>query len=150
MNETQKFALPLVALLALLLILKWCYTYLRYALAGIYKIDTMSEPEYEEFLITFVNKLGHKVEHMGTYTDQGIPLVMNDFGKRTLIQAVRHKKVTEVSVQAAIAARDKEHCSEAIVLSNHAFTKKAKQLARHNNVALWSKKELTHPQDKNS
>lgn len=135
---------PALFVIAVGLLILFIARTIRYSRAGIFTIDRMTEPEYEEFLIGFFNGLGYSVESMGKYTEDGISMVVNDYGRRTAVQAVRRKKrVRKISIQTAIEKKNTEHCSDALVLTNHGFSWQARRLARKNKVMLWGRRKLT-------
>jgi len=106
-------------------------------------IDTMTGPEFEEFLEDFFIKSGYHVERRKRSHDQGLDLLLVRQGESTAVQAKRYSKpVGNNAVREAIAAREYYPCTKALVVTNSRFTTSAQQLAERCKVELWDRKIL--------
>lgn len=107
------------------------------------KIDIMTGIEFEEFLEDLFKKLNYKVSTTKTIGDQGADLILEKFGKKTVVQAKCYSNtVSNKSVQEAVAAISFYNAHNAIVVTNNYFTKSAIELANSNNVELWDRDYL--------
>jgi restriction system protein len=137
---------PLWLLVALVGVgkLAWrLYELRRLSRSGIGEVDRMDGTTFEVFLTTLFRRLGYGVEHTGRRGDYGADLVVTKNGQRIAVQAKRWTKAVGVkAVQEAVASKGIYKCSEALVVSNRAFTGQARTLAEANEVKLWDRDVL--------
>lgn len=103
----------------------------------------MTGYEFEEFLKTLFEKMGHQVEHTKLAGDQGADLVISKFGERTVVQAKRYSnKVPNKAIQEVVAAIAHYKADKGMVVTTSGFTRSAIELARSNNVELIDRNKL--------
>jgi restriction system protein len=129
----------LAARLAQLLWREW-----RLRRAGIREIDHMDGPMFERRLAVLFRGLGYRVEITGSAGgDFGCDLLITRGQERAVVQAKRQGKPVGVkAVQEATAAGPHYKANRAYVVTNNAFTPRARKLAAANRVELWDREEL--------
>ncbi len=134
---------PLWILLLLSILIKG-FQYWRLVKSGMLEIDKMPGEDFEKRLAILFGNLGYKVQHTGRIGDYGIDLVIEKDGIRTAVQAKCYKRerVGLSAIQQVYAGKNEYGCSEALVVTNSHFTTQAVQLAKVNNVRLWSRRYL--------
>lgn len=112
--------------------------------AGMPEIDRMTGDEFEQRLGILFEKLGYKVDYVGSHRgDYGADLVIEKASVRRVVQAKRHTSyIPERAVQEAVAAIKMYKAQRAMVVTNNYFSRAAWTLARANNVELWDRDEL--------
>lgn len=107
------------------------------------KIDKMSGRSFELYLKAQFERLRYRVTLTEASNDYGADLILKKRGKKIVVQAKRYdKNVGIAAVQEVIGAVAYYDADEAMVVTNQYFTKNAYNLAKQNNVALWTRKEL--------
>lgn len=110
---------------------------------NIYKIDSMTGFEFEDFLVRLFSTLGYDVEETRKVKDQGADLFVSRFGKKVVIQAKNYKdSVGNAAVQQVLSAKAFFNCDEAMVITNNHFTPSAIELAEKTGVKLLDREEL--------
>jgi len=124
-------------------ILVGIYRWIRIARSGLNDIDGMTGIEFERYVAFLFGRLGFDVQRTAAQGDYGADLVLSRRGKRTVVQAKRHRRSVGVrAVQEAVAAKGWYSCEEAMVVTNSTFTQQAVRLARRNRVELWDRNRL--------
>jgi HJR/Mrr/RecB family endonuclease len=125
------------------------YQYYKLTKAGILDIDKMTGEEFEERLRILFTNLGYKAErtvHGSTKADYGVDLVVEINGTKSAVQAkcynYKNDTVKESAIQAVYAGKNTYNCTEAIVITNSSFTKRAIALALADDVNLWNRDML--------
>lgn len=119
------------------------YKWYRLSKAGIFEIDKMTGPEFEERMAILFGNLGYKVEKTGKIGDYGVDLVVEKDGKRIAVQAKCYRShVGQEAVREAYAGKNMYRCNEAMVVTNSNFTKLAWRLANKDDVKLWNRNYL--------
>lgn len=111
--------------------------------SGIYKVDTMTGKEFEDFLDVCFRKLGYNVSLTPNTQDYGGDLILYKDGIKTVVQAKRKKSSVSISaVQEVVSAIKHYKADEGMVITNNYFTTNAYNLARSNDIKLWDRKKL--------
>lgn len=106
-------------------------------------IDAMTGPQFESFLAVLFTRSGCRVRHTGRKGDLGADLVIEQAGRRTVVQAKRSAApVGHAAVQQAVGAMAPYGAIGAMVVTNATFTAHATVLARANRVVLWDRRVL--------
>jgi HJR/Mrr/RecB family endonuclease len=107
-------------------------------------LDTLKGYQFEEYLATFFESLGYKVQRTPASHDQGVDLLLNRFGRIIVVQAKRWKKRTVgiASIQQVFTAQKLYHAHRALVISTSRFTKDALKIADKLDVELWDRHRL--------
>lgn len=109
----------------------------------IYKVDSMSGYEFEDFLAELFSALGYDVEKTKRSQDQGADLFATHFGKRIVIQAKNYSdNVGNSAVQQVLSAKTFYGCDESMVITNRYFTNSAVELAKSADVKLINRDKL--------
>ncbi|MCP4601293.1 MAG: restriction endonuclease [Proteobacteria bacterium] len=127
----------------------WLFIYAkRHRIAStMSEVDRMTGVEFERFLVKLFKRLNYKARHVGASSgDFGADLIVEKAGVKIAVQAKNYdsNRVGNDAVQQAIAGASYYDCAEAMVVTNSAFTKAAKQQAEGSNlpVSLWDRKIL--------
>ncbi len=132
----------MVCALSLLLFFR-CICRERYYFMKLKKIDKMSGRSFELYLKAQFERLRYRVTLTEASNDYGADLILKKRGKKIVVQAKRYdKNVGIAAVQEVIGAVAYYDADEAMVVTNQYFTKNAYNLAKQNNVTLWTRKEL--------
>ncbi len=138
--------LPLIILIVVIYVLRLIYReYQRDKLSktGIFDIDKMSGPEFENRLVVLYKNLGYQVEHTGKSGDLGVDLIIIKDGRRTAIQAKCWQgNVNERAVQEVFTGKTVHHCDHALIFTNSNFTSFARKVAYDTNVQLCGRNYL--------
>lgn len=116
----------------------------RHSRAGITDVDKMDGFEFERFLGNLLKSKGYKVRVTQESGDFGADLVIEDCnGLRGVIQAKRYTGPVGIkAVQEIVGSKSYYKATEAFCITNSSYTKAAITLAKSNNVALLTRKEL--------
>jgi len=108
------------------------------------EIDKMSGDDFEKYLASLFEKLGYKVELVGSHKgDYGTDLVIEKQNERTAVQAKRWQSSVGIkSIQEVYGSLHFYSCTKALVVTNNYFTQQARRLAETNNVELWDRNYL--------
>ncbi len=111
--------------------------------SAIADIDAMTGPQFESLLEALFTRRGCRVRHTGGKGDLGADLVIEQAGRRTVVQAKRSAApVGHGAVQQAVGAKAPYGATGAMVVTNATFTAHATVLARANRVVLWDRRVL--------
>lgn len=111
--------------------------------SGIKQIDVMQGVQFEKRLMVLFTDLGYRAK-LTPNNDFGADVVVEDYnGGRTVVQAKRYNRPVGIkAVQEVIGSMAYYKAINAIVITNHSFTKQAESLALKNNVELWDRQKL--------
>lgn len=125
-------------------LLRKLYLARRFQKAGMLDVDRFTGRQFEQYLQFLFEKLGFKTTLTPPQGDFGADLILERDGLRTAVQAKRFAGTVGVeAVQQVVAAMPFYECNRAIVVTNSYFSKRAKELAKANQVELWDRKKLT-------
>ena len=112
----------------------------EYLHSNIRHIDTMPGVDFEEYVKAHFERLGYKVSLTKKSNDYGADLVMEKDGRRSVVQAKRHKeKIGNKAIQEVLGAKGYYKADKCLVITNSYFTRNAKRLADVNGVELWDR-----------
>jgi hypothetical protein len=134
-----------VCLIAIIGIATWRWLRLQRAYRAIefYQIDSMTGPQFEDYMVRVFRNLQFGVKHIGKTGDQGCDLILVRNGKRIACQLKRYAgAVGNFAVQEAVAAVRYYGCDASMVVTNSHFTTSAKALAIKNNCELIERDRL--------
>jgi len=107
------------------------------------KINTLTGVEFEELIATKFNNLGFKAYITPKSRDYGADIIVECKDKKIAIQCKRFKnKVNLKAVQEVSSALSYYNADYGIVITNNEFLDSAINLAKSNNIELWSSSEL--------
>jgi restriction system protein len=116
---------------------------LRYALSDLAAVDDMSGVEFEEFVAAQLRTVGWGVTHTATTGDYGVDLVAEKDGTRMAVQCKRQARAVGVAAVQQVVSGARQHgCNRAVVVTNQAFTKAARQLAATHRCRLVGREQL--------
>lgn len=105
--------------------------------AGMAEIDRMDGRSFEAYLAMLFRRLGYRVFQTAPMADFGGDLLLEKAGSRIVVQAKRWRgPIGLKAVQEVVAARGYYRVADAWVMTNSAFTRPARTLARANGVTL--------------
>lgn len=138
---------PFLLLFALFISIKialMLYKSSQLSKAGMFDIDKMTGDEFERYLSILFEKLGYRVEIVGSHNgDYGTDLLIEKQGERTAVQAKRWQNPVGIkSIQEVYGSLHIYDATKALVVTNNYYTKQAKRLAETNNVELWNRDTL--------
>jgi restriction system protein len=111
--------------------------------SGIQEIDSMEGTEFEERLAHAFRAGGWRVSLTPATGDFGADLVLERDGTRTVVQAKRWDDSVGIeAVYEVVGAKAHYGASEAVVVTNSAFSPAAVELAEENGVSLVARDEL--------
>lgn len=115
----------------------------RYLNMSMKKIDRLSGEAFEEYLYVQFKRLGYRVRFTEASHDYGADLILRKRGKRIAVQAKRYdRNIGITAVQEAAASAAYYEADQAMVVTNQYYTKSAWNLARQNDVILWTRDDL--------
>jgi restriction system protein len=116
---------------------------LKRAALEITAVDQMSGVEFEEFVAAQLRTRGWGVTHTARTGDYGVDLIARK--DRTCL-AVQCKRLTRdvgvAAVQQVVSGARQHGCNQAVVVTNQAFTKAARQLATTHRCRLVGREQL--------
>jgi restriction system protein len=116
---------------------------LRYAMSDLAAVDHMSGIEFEEFVAAQLRTVGWGVAHTASTGDYGVDLVARKGNARMAVQCKRQAKAVGVAAVQQVVAGARHHgCDRAVVVTNQAFTKAARQLAATHRCRLVGREQL--------
>lgn len=105
--------------------------------------DNMDPSDYERYCAEVLKKAGWDARVTRASNDQGCDVVATKNGRKLVVQCKLYSSpVGNSAVQEISASRLHEQADFAVVVSNAAFTKPARQLANTNNVMLLHHDQL--------
>ncbi|HWF27190.1 MAG TPA: restriction endonuclease, partial [Mycobacterium sp.] len=103
---------------------------LRCVASGMAAVDQMSGVEFEEFVAAQLRTRGWSVTRTASTGDYGVDLIAKKDGSHMAVQCKRLAKAVGVAaVQQVVSGAAHHGCNQAVVVTNQAFTKAARQLA---------------------
>ena len=115
----------------------------RYLNMSMRKIDRLSGEAFEEYLYVQFRRLGYRVRFTEASHDYGADLILKKRGKCIVVQAKRYdRNIGITAVQEAAASVAYYEADQAMVVTNQYFTKSAWNLARQNDVILWTREDI--------
>jgi len=106
------------------------------------ELDEMDEAVFERYLAMLFTRMGYQVRRIN-YVDNVSTLVATGHGMSYVIQARRNRrKVGIKAIKEVIATRKYLKCERAIVVTNHFFSNKARQMAKANQVITLDRHDL--------
>ncbi|MCV7090866.1 restriction endonuclease [Mycobacterium interjectum] len=115
----------------------------RYAMSDLASVDDMSGVEFEEFVAAQLRTVGWGVTHTASTGDYGVDLVAQKDGTRMAVQCKRQAKAVGVAAVQQVVSGARQHgCNRAVVVTNQAFTKAARQLAATHRCRLVGREQL--------
>ncbi|MBF2065573.1 MAG: restriction endonuclease [Calothrix sp. C42_A2020_038] len=104
------------------------------------KIDLMTGQQFENFIISILDRLGYVASETATTRDFGADCIIIK-GSTTIVGQIKRskKKVGVKAVQEVVGAVKHYDADKAIVISNNYFSEEAHQLANSNDVELWNR-----------
>lgn len=113
----------------------------KYLHSSLAQIDNMDGHEFEEYLAAHFQKLGYRVENVGTGGhDYGVDLILKKNGNITAVQAKRYNGSVGIkAVQEIMSGMVYYGADSAMVVTNSKFTASAQELASRGNVELWDR-----------
>ncbi len=116
---------------------------LRHAMSDLAAIDDMSGIEFEEFVAAQLRTVGWGVTHTASTGDYGVDLVAQKDRVRMAVQCKRQAKAVGVAAVQQVVSGARHHgCDRAVVVTNQAFTKAARQLAATHRCRLVGREQL--------
>ena len=112
--------------------------------AGVVTFEAGMDPvAYEHFCADRLKAAGWRANPTQASGDQGVDVLAEAAGRRLVLQCKLYDRpVGNAAVQEIIAGRQFEDAEHAVVVSNAAYTKSARQLAAKSGVALLHHDEL--------
>lgn len=115
----------------------------RYLFMSMKKIDRLSGEAFEEYLYVQFKRLGYRVKYTEASHDYGADLILKKRGKCIVVQAKRYDRNIGIgAIQEAAASVAYYEADQAMVVTNRYFTKSAWNLARQNDVILWTREDM--------
>ena len=103
----------------------------------------MSGVEFEEFVAAQLRTRGWSVANTASSGDYGVDLVATKGDTRMAVQCKRQAKPVGVAaVQQVVSGAAHHGCHQAVVVTNQAFTKAARQLASTHHCRLIGREQL--------
>ncbi|OBF58319.1 restriction endonuclease [Mycobacterium sp. 852002-50816_SCH5313054-b] len=116
---------------------------LRYAMSDLAAVDDISGVEFEGFVAAQLRTVGWGVTHTASTGDYGVDLVAQKQGTRMAVQCKRQAKAVGVAAVQQVVSGARQHgCNRAVVVTNQAFTKAARQLATTHRCRLVGREQL--------
>ena len=105
--------------------------------------ENMTPYDYEHYCASILNKNGWQAQATQGSGDQGVDVVATKNGHKIAIQCKKYSSpVGNKAVQEVFSARSHVGADHAIVVTNHTYTKSAKELASTTGVLLLHHDEL--------
>jgi restriction system protein len=116
---------------------------LKRVASGMAAVDQMSGVEFEEFVAAQLRTRGWSVIRTARTGDYGVDLVAKKDGTRMAVQCKRLARAVGVAAVQQVASGARHHgCNQAVVVTNQAFTKAARQLATTHHCRLVGREQL--------
>jgi restriction system protein len=116
---------------------------LKRVASGMAAVDQMSGVEFEEFVAAQLRTRGWSVIRTPSTGDYGVDLIAK---KRSTCMAVQCKRLARAvgvaAVQQVVSGARHHGCDQAVVVTNQAFTKAARQLATTHRCRLVGREQL--------
>lgn len=116
---------------------------LKRVTSGMAAVDQMSGVEFEEFVAAQLRTRGWSVTRTASSGDYGVDLIAKKDGTCMAVQCKRLAKAVGVAaVQQVVSGALHHGCNQAVVVTNQAFTKAARQLATTHRCRLVGRAQL--------
>jgi restriction system protein len=116
---------------------------LRRVASGMAAIDQMSGVEFEEFVAAQLRTRGWSVTRTASTGDYGVDLTARKDGTCMAVQCKRLARAVGVAAVQQVVSGARHHgCNQAVVVTNRAFTKAARQLATTHRCRLVGREQL--------
>jgi restriction system protein len=110
---------------------------------GMAIVDQMSGVEFEEFVAAQLRTRGWSVIRTASTGDYGVDLIAKKDGTCMAIQCKRLARAVGVAAVQQVVSGARHHgCNQAVVVTNQAFTKAARQLATTHRCRLVGREQL--------
>ncbi len=112
----------------------------------VYSVESLSEKEFEHFIIWLLEELGYAVHSEKYALAFGVDLIATKNGEKIVIQARRYPKTYKISnviIFMSMLAKQTYMCQNSIVLSSAYFTQQAIADAQKLHVELWDAETLS-------
>lgn len=107
------------------------------------KVDQLSGRAFEQYLTVQFRRLGYQVSTTEASHDYGADLILKKRGETIVVQAKRYDRNIGISaVQEVVGAVAYYEADRAMVVTNRYFTKSAYNLAKQNDVELWTRDDI--------
>lgn len=109
-------------------------------------IDEMSGIQFEEYVANLLRKAGWEGVTITPATgDHGVDIIAVHNGQKYAIQCKRYRSaVNTKAVQEVYTGKGVYEADYAVVITNSAFTQKAKEMAEKLDIKLWDRNTLEH------
>ena len=116
---------------------------LRRVASGMAAVDQMSGVEFEEFVAAQLRTRGWTVIRTASTGDYGVDLIAKKDGTCMAVQCKRLARAVGVAAVQQVVSGARHHgCNQAVVVTNQAFTKAARQLATTHRCRLVGREQL--------
>ena len=116
---------------------------LKYVTSDMEAIDQMSGVEFEEFVAAQLRTRGWSVIRTPSTGDYGVDLIAKKHSTCMAVQCKRLARAVGVAAVQQVVSGARHHgCNQAVVVTNQAFTKAARQLATTHRCRLVGREQL--------
>src|ERR1700740_2810228 len=116
---------------------------LKRVASGMAAVDQMSGVEFEEFVAAQLRTRGWSVIHTPSTGDYGVDLIAKKHSTCMAVQCKRLARAVGVAAVQQVVSGARHHgCDQAVVVTNQAFTKAARQLATTHRCRLVGREQL--------
>ena len=116
---------------------------LKRVASGMAAVDQMSGVEFEEFVAAQLRTRGWSVIRTASTGDYGVDLIAKKDRTCMAIQCKRLARAVGVAAVQQVVSGARHHgCNQAVVVTNQAFTKAARQLATTHRCRLVGREQL--------
>jgi restriction system protein len=116
---------------------------LKRAASGMAAVDQMSGVEFEEFVAAQLRTRGWSVIRTPSTGDYGVDLIAKNDDTCMAVQCKRLARAVGVAAVQQVVSGARHHgCDQAVVVTNQAFTKAARQLAATHRCRLVGREQL--------
>jgi restriction system protein len=116
---------------------------LKRVASGMAAVDQMSGVEFEEFVAAQLRTRGWSVTRTAGTGDYGVDLIAKKDGACMAVQCKRLARAVGVAAVQQVVSGARHHgCNQAVVVTNQAFTKAARQLATTHRCRLVGREQL--------
>ncbi|MDP5276144.1 restriction endonuclease [Chengkuizengella axinellae] len=132
-----------VAVIISILVIKHKKKVDRLKRSGIHDMDKMDGHQFEHYLSHLFKSQGYSVQVTSASGDYGADLVLKKDNRKIVVQAKRYSKNIGIeAIQQVHSSMKYYQADEAWVISNRFYTKPAMNLAKANQVQLFTRQEL--------
>jgi restriction system protein len=121
----------------------WTQTRHHSHLGALAEIDVMGGLEFEAYIADLLRHHGYRNVFLTEPSDLGVDIVAERNGECWGIQTKRYAgRVSDYAVKQVVAGLKPYHCSRSMVITNSAYTNRARKLGKSNNCVLVDRIEL--------